>query len=504
MNPCVIQPGIYLYGEHLRSYQQKPGKKWTRFGLAAALCAAVLVHAGSSVTAGPTPPRPIYLPFISGSNAPAVQVNYPRRVNAPFMGNDTVLSHFDEMAVFWYGSVTPDKNYTDVRIGYNDTGITVHLGIIDRLLWTDESPSATDLLNYDSASVFLNTAGPTGSTLGVKAFRFDSALSGHGEDRNQFEASYRGSGSGWTAATLPFSTITNWYGTSLDDSGNDKGWMITFEIPYVSLGMQSRPADGQIWGLGVETYNRNDQAGSTISITHWPEDLKTTIPSSWGALHYGLPVFPKSSAVQAGSTIIRQDLNGANVPDATVGGGTICGGSLDYWEQWGNTNYASETDVNIQNQANVDDYPCFSKYYITFPLNQIPVGKVILNASLSLIFFGNSSPPEASPSLIQVMTVNEDWQESTLTWNNAPLAAENLGQTWVNPVLEYPGWPGINYTWDLSLAANRAYTNGEPLRLVLYSADWSMHSGKYFRSSEAYPSIEFDPRPTLMVNWGSR
>ncbi len=388
-------------------YQGKPWKKFMMFGLAAVFCAAAVISFSCPVSALPVvPPGRIYLPVVTGGSVPSAPVNYPRRVNAPNMGNETVMSHFDEMAVFWYGSVAPDKNYTDVRIAYNNSGITVHAGVFDRLLWTDDLPSAADLLKYDSISLFFNTTGPAGSSPGAQTYRFDTALSGHSEDRNNYEASYRGSGTGWSAVSLPFTTITNWYGTSLDDTGNDKGWMITFEIPFASLGLQGRPANGQIWGLGVETYNRNDQAGSAINPTHWPEGLTTAMPSSWGALHFGLPVFQAPSAAQMGSTTIRQDLNGANVPDATVGGGTDCGGSLDYWEQWGDANYASEQDVNIQNQANVDDYPCFSKYYVTFPLDQIPAGKVILNVDLSMIFFGNSSPSEAFPSLIQVMTVN--------------------------------------------------------------------------------------------------
>ncbi len=56
--------------------------------------------------------------------------------------------------------------------------------------------------------------------------------------------------------------------------------------------------------------------------------------------------------------------------------------------------------------------------------------------------FGGSDPTQAYPSLIQVFTIGQNWDESTITWNNAPLAFENVSQAWVNPTT-FPGWPGI-------------------------------------------------------------
>lgn len=46
--------------------------------------------------------------------------------------------------------------------------------------------------------------------------------------------------------------------------------------------------------------------------------------------------------------------------------------------------------------------------------------------------------PAPQPSYIQVLTVDQDWNENTLTWNNAPLAAENITGTWVDPLPFFP------------------------------------------------------------------
>ena len=78
---------------------------------------------------------------------------------------------------------------------------------------------------------------------------------------------------------------------------------------------------------------------------------------------------------------------------------------------------------------------------------------------------------------------------------------ENVSRTWVYPIDEFPGWPGVPYEWDVSIAAAQAYTAGEPLRLVVYSADSAYHSGKYFISSDTGDWNEI-ARPSLMVHWG--
>jgi hypothetical protein len=102
--------------------------------------------------------------------------------------------------------------------------------------------------------------------------------------------------------------------------------------------------------------------------------------------------------------------------------------------------------------------------------------------------------------LIQVLTVDADWYEATLTWNNAPWAAENSSQAWVDPIT-FPGWPGVPREWDVTRAVAEAYEQGGPLRLALYSADSAYHSGKYFVSSDI-GDWNAQGRPALTVIWG--
>jgi len=221
-------------------------------------------------------------------------------------------------------------------------------------------------------------------------------------------------------------------------------------------------------------------------------------------LTFGIPAY-RAVGPSTDHTIIRRPTQTSPlVPDADVGG-TIanqCPGDEEHiWNEWGNRNDGHAPDFNIQNQSDVADWPCFAKYYVTFPLDSIPRGKTIISATLTLHQFGNAGGAgEAQPSWIQVLIASADWREETITWNNAPPACENIGGSWVDPITDWPGWPGVPRTWDVSYAVARAYARGEPLRLVLYSADSAYHSGKYFVSSDT-GDWNVEGRPRLEVWW---
>jgi hypothetical protein len=138
---------------------------------------------------------------------------------------------------------------------------------------------------------------------------------------------------------------------------------------------------------------------------------------------------------------------------------------------------------------------------MTFPLTSLPAGKKIISATLTLHHSGNPGPAPES-AYIQVLTVNQDWNENTITWNNAPLARENLGGVWITPLQQAAPYPGIPYNWDVSRVVAESYMAGEPLRLAVYAASAPFHNGRYFFSSdvEDYNAVG---RPTLTVVWGA-
>ena len=443
-------------------------------------------------------PAVVYVPLVMRGDTliPAPRVNAP--------GFDGNIS-FTSSAIFWFGNVTLSENYADVRVGYNNSELRVIILVFDRLTWYDGSPTPAELTDWDAATLLLDKDGNLGSALDSNSYRFVGQMRWW-ETPADYQVVYQGAGSNWIASAVPFTTDSSWVSDNLpSDNQDDRGWVITFHIPFTSLGLSGPPAQGSLWGLGLALHDRDSAAGPPLTVKTWPESLSQDRPSTWGQLVFGLPTFIPPSIASTGSTSIREGLDGAAVKDAHIGGHTRCGEEFNpnFYNGWGDRNFAGYEQVNIQNQGNLGDWPCFSKYYVTFPLDNIPPGKVILSARLTMYQFGNSSPSEANPSLIQVLTVNEDWDENTITWNNAPYAWENVGRALVGVLPAYPGLPGVAREWDISRSVADAYQKGAPLRLALYSADGAMHSGKYFFSSNMDDYTQTS-RPVLTVTWGER
>ncbi len=442
----------------------------------------------------------VYLPLIFNGQ-PAVEADNTPRIHIPYLQVDNIFtSAFSRQAVFWFGKVTPTENYMDVRLGYNDSKLYIYTAAIDRLLWYDTTPTTNTLTDWDGVTVYLDT--------GNQSYRFMVQASPEWEPRAGFQTAAAWNGSSWQSTALSFTSTSGWRGDGFNNYTDDKGWNLAIEIPFSSLGVSAPPSEGTEWRLGVSMNDRDNET-SLNPVISWPPEFQAQPASTWGIISFGLPTYTPSGT-QEGTTTIREGLNGAVVPDGSVGGYTTCGGSMEYWTEWGNRVYNSGEALeflNIQNQRDIADYVCFSKYYVTFPLSAVPPGKVILSATLTLHHFGNSqaSPDVPIPpnrSLIQVFTIQEDWSEESLSWNSAPLAMENVSQNWVDPLDAFPGWPGIPRTWDLTYAAAQAYQQGTPLRLALYSADGAYHSGKYFVTSET-GDWNAAARPTLEIIWGS-
>jgi hypothetical protein len=441
----------------------------------------------------------------------STQANQPapfRRVNAPYFRSPDYV-HYERSAVFWLGQVNSTDNYADVRLGYDDTELYIDVAIFDRWLWYNPNPASSSLTDWDAVSLYLDMDGNTGNAPGASGFRLDAQLTWWENPRAAWQAVYRGTGSGWTSATIPFTTTAGWQGNVPNNNSlDDRGWVLSYDIPFASLGLSGPPPEGTLWGLGVVVHDRDNAAGSPpVANKTWPENMDPDQPLTWGQLRFGLPVYIPPPAVSHGTTTIRQGLNGAVVPDAAVGGtiGNLCPGDSTYiWNQWANFKDSHGMQFNVQNQSDISDWPCFAKYFVTFPLEAVPAGKVIISATLTLHQFGNAGegwnpPPE--PSYLQVLTIGQDWSEDTLTWNTAPLARENIGGAWVDPLPGYGGDPGVARLWDISRAVAEAYLAGEPLRLAVYSADGAYHSGRYFWSSD-HDDWRPEARPTVTVVWG--
>jgi len=459
----------------------------------------------------------VYLPLISRNFNPLAG---QRIVNAPFLNvADITGQKFNEMAIFWFGRVSQTENYTDVRVGYNATELVIYTATIDRRLWYDTSPSAGDLTAWDSVTVLLDLDGVVDGRPTSNTYRFDAQLTNGGELNSNYKASYVGNGTTFVPQPVSFIASSGWRGGAINNDGDDKGWVMTFRIPFSSLGV-SAPAQGAaMWGLSVVTHDRDSQAGPALTDKTWPEMADLLTPSTWGRLAWGLQT-SHSSDTGATAIIKHKGASGTDlsmvVKDAGVGGSTVCGGSFDYWTEWGNKNDKDYNGgsphpvLNVQNQSDISDYPCFSKIYLSFPLTTLPANKTINKATLRLYQTGGSGPASNGQgpfsALIQVLSFGEDFSDTAVTWNNAPLALRNYTRTLVQPIPETCDsvgsitWPCVPYDWDVTQLVTEAYQQGKPARIILYSADSDYSTGKYFTSSNT-GDWNHAGRPTLTIRY---
>jgi hypothetical protein len=262
----------------------------------------------------------------------------PRRVNAPYFQNAVP---YPEAAVFWFGRVDGLQNYADVRVAYTSQELWVNLSVFDQWLWEDDSQSRTpgSLEQWDAVTLVLDTSAAAVVAPTTKSYRFVGELNWW-RPRTDYQAAYAGTGSGWThLAGFAFTTETGWRGDAPNTSGPggaDRGWVITFRIPFASLGLTSPPPTGTTWRFGILLHDRDSSAQPAVSDKFWPEGFLRDQPVTWGLLGFGLrsndmPPAPSSTQTH----LIRHKLNGAVVTDAMVGGGSVCGGGVDYFAQWG-------------------------------------------------------------------------------------------------------------------------------------------------------------------------
>ncbi|HHX65809.1 MAG TPA: DNRLRE domain-containing protein [Chloroflexi bacterium] len=441
-----------------------------------------------------------------------------RRVNVPFFNNDLHGADWTHSALFWFGEArftqdgVPGSNYADVRVAYTPRELAIYVNVVDYYTWYDGNATAsTDLTQMDAVGIHIDTGGDRAAAPQSDDYFFLSALCvndckpGH---RQQARGTGSGWDSSWTGAWRGDTYASWWCGDGCGpcgpnrntDCGHDFGWWAYVSIPWSTLGRSGPPAEGERWGLGVMLYDRDNPTASGMAPARfWPETFSHANPSTWGEMVFNPSAYTPPQGPAAGTTVIRRGLPGARVEDASVGGRGSCGGG--HMGDPDADNNGADTSLFVANQSLIADFPCFNKSFLRFGLDTVPKGKTILSAKLKLHLWSTANPGRSQFSIVQAFTVDNTWEKGAVTWNNAPLARENIASIRVDPIDQWPGWPGIPYEWDVTRAVAEAYASGQPLSIALYSADTEFDSGKFFTSSET-EDWNAAGRPTLAVVWG--
>lgn len=430
-----------------------------------------------------------------------------RRINIPFTPNTADADiPFETRAILWFGQVSHQDNYADVRMIYTPEHLHVHCNIIDEKIWYDNEKPIMLFAN-DAVSVMFHTEEGQTDRINAESYYFAGMFKPEHDERPEYQRAFGGETGHWRLRETQFKTFAHYRGAGAFNTGEaSHGWWIAFKIPFASLGLDGPPKDGAMWKMAILLHDRDSDQSEIIPNKSWPESVHQIDPSTWGELHFGQPAYKAPDATPKETVVLKDRVARVRIKDATVGGAGTCGDDMshDLFGEWGIRNYKGVTQFNVQNQGDIADWPCFSKYYITVPLNSLPdpSQRVVLDASLEIRQFGNAGQGWNEPvpeSYIQVFSVEEPWNENTITWNSAPIASENYGGTWVKPLPEFNApWPGIPHQLDVTRAVQEAYAARKPLQLVLYSADGPRHTGKYFYTSKA----DLEGRPQLTIRLG--
>lgn len=477
---------LNMHSAALRRGQRQHGRAALHL-LALLLCASQLLWPDSS-----------YAQDVGNGEVDAGAATGAPMIHIPYLANSLDPARG---AIFWFGKLDPASNHANVRAVYTDGGMALALHIFDQFTTYDENAAASsDLTQWDAVSLYLDTQSDLAAPLQNGTRRFDVQLS-HWQARTNYVRAFRWQDGGWQAASAVPQTTAGFRGYPNDTDG-DRGWIAEIILPLGSLNLPV-PGKETTWRMALVLHDRDSMAGPPLADQVWPARVEISRPATWGRIQFGAPAYTAPSVTGRWLVTLRNGVDGVQAPDAAVGGHSECGTQFapNYFEGWGEARYPGYAQFNIQNQWDVADWPCFSKYYVTFPLDKLPATASVISATLTTYMFGNAgyNPGDAKPSFIQAARVAEEWDEQTLTWNNAPPVLENYSWTVVAPMADGDPLPKP-VTWDVSRAVADALAAGAPLRLVLYSADGDYHSGKYFWTADA----GIENRPVLNIMWGSQ
>jgi hypothetical protein len=250
-------------------------------------------------------------------------------------------------------------------------------------------------------------------------------------------------------------------GPSHDDC---RGWTAQFVPPLDWAALGGAPRSGEVWPLSILVTGESGASATWV-----------------GSVRWGVPDY---AGVQPTSDATRVTTTGI---DAMLGGAFDCGAPAypDYFTKWGALNWAGSSQVNVQAQWDIADWPCYSKVATKWTLAGIPPNATIISATLTYEQFGNAgyNYGDTLTTTLQAFEVSPLWDPATITWNNAPPPGENLSWLDVPEVpaaCEFNCVPPLARTMDVTELTRRALAKGQgEAAAIIYTAAGQYHSGKY-------------------------
>jgi hypothetical protein len=446
--------------------------------------------------------------------------------------------------IAWWNRFNLHDNYVEVRAIYDDEGPDLHFNVADLFVWWDASNGMQwggeaygPIDQWDAIEVALDPApaddgkpSPGALRLMVANYPYNDPV-GFPETAlpHALTLTWRWSGGAWQAVDDPEAAGAVWYhqhgSTWNEDPGPndnttefDNGTMFHIFIPWSSLGMDEPPSgsvmqaffvmydvddprDGDAGGMDPPPSERGSSQAGPLPPAVWPPSAVPDDTSLWGVLVFNqAPYAPP--AVASEETLVLLPAEAPVMRDVTVGGHSFIedrwlsgGGSPDdyRWDNCMETRFGEAGDLYVHPEGGPTHMCFFDRALFYYDLaGVVPDGNVVTRAELSLHHFGGDSNEhpgdpnfEVRTSPVQVHRIEGEWMDLPLdqcvTWNTAPLAAENAGFGLVTPDVPEGG---KRVVFDVTPIVARAVLAGEAASFALYGADTGANTGKYFASSE--------------------
>jgi len=190
-------------------------------------------------------------------------------------------------------------------------------------------------------------------------------------------------------------------------------------------------------------------------------------------------------------TLIPQTVTGQTQDEEVI---TLeCNNDTYIDEQNPDTNYGSGNTLLVRSSTSGN-----ARTYIGFPFDNIPFGSVIVDASLTVYINRSAS----SLRKMVVNRVDQQWNESTMTWNDQPWWAQDIDVVTVSPTV-------TQVTFDVTQVLSEYSSMGWPLTgfVIRDEVEWDWKSSQLSFASKENPSqsaailnVTVSYAPSFMIN----
>lgn len=165
------------------------------------------------------------------------------------------------------------------------------------------------------------------------------------------------------------------------------------------------------------------------------------------------------------------------------------------WKEYLDSNYGSVSELRVSHYRT-------SNAYLKFDLSDIPSGSSIIEAVLSLhaktrISWGDSNAPKIDPTIRVHSVLSNEWDEKTITYNNAPKIDETPLDS--KKIMA----ENTEYTFNVKSFVEKQLKEGKMVMSLALTAleEHSFLSGVRFSSKEDSPQapklqISYEPPTT--------